>query len=101
MANPVVGTMYPPQSTDLHVSGQMLQEWADSISMTVLDPVKCIFAGTDEFCYWSVTYQHAVILALMTTVSFSVKDWHHLLIHEAPDKLKNYGLYKVREVVWM
>lgn len=99
MANPLVGIMYPPQSTDLHVSVQLLQEWMNNISMSV---VKCIFGETDEFCYWGITYQHVVILALMTIVSFSVKDWHHLLIQEAPDKLKNYGFYKVRvEIVWM
>lgn len=111
MANTRVGIVYPPQDTRLSVSSKLLQfykpdvlqEWIDYFSdayMTLLDPVRCVFSRTDEFCDWDVGCQHLVMLVLMTSISFAVRNWHNLLIQEATEKLKNYGVYKVRRVCW-
>ena len=109
-ANPLVGIVHRPQNAHFNVSSKMLQfykpdilqEWMDYLSgtcMALFNPVRCVFSRTDEYCYWDVSYQHLIILVMMTSLSFSVKNWHRLLMEEAADKLKNYGFYKVR-VCW-
>ncbi|KAK4510492.1 Saccharopine dehydrogenase [Mucor velutinosus] len=97
--------VYHPQNTHFNVSSKVLQlhqpdilqEWMDYLSdtsTTLFDPVRCVFSRTDESCYWDMSYQHVIILVLMTSLSFVLRNWHHLLIEEAADKLKNYSVYK-------
>ncbi|KAL7331481.1 hypothetical protein PS15p_203670 [Mucor circinelloides] len=97
--------VYHPQSVQLKVSSKMLQiykpeilqelmDYFSAISSTLLNPVRCIFSRTDEFCYWDLNYQHLIILAIITSLSFVIRNWHHLLIREAADKLKRYNFYK-------
>ena len=78
VANIWLGIVYHPQNVQLKVSSKMLQIY-----------------------YWDLNYQHLIILALITSLSFVIRNWHHLLIREAADKLKRYNFYKVKLVGWV
>lgn len=112
VANIWLGIVYHPQDVQLKVSSKMLQiykpeilqelmDYFSAICPTLLNPVRCVFSRTDEFCYWDLNYQHLIILTLITSLSFVVRNWHHLLIREAADKLKRYNFYKVKLAGWV